>query len=128
MKTVETANAPKPIGPYSQAVLSASGILFISGQIGIDPKTSKLVGGGIEAETRQVLDNIEAILAEEGLTWLDVVRAEIFLLDMTQFEVVNRLYASRFGNGPYPARYTVQVSGLPGKASIEIVCTAEKKS
>jgi 2-iminobutanoate/2-iminopropanoate deaminase len=125
MKIIETAKAPKPIGPYSQATLTQSGLLFISGQVGIDPKTSQLVGGGIENEAVQVLDNIEAILAEADLNWKNVVRTEIFILNMADFAFVNQLYAKRFGNGPYPARYTVQVSGLPGNALIEIVCTAE---
>lgn len=128
MKIIETIEAPKPIGPYSQATLTQSGVLFISGQIGIDPKTSKLVTGGIEKETTQVLDNIEAILSEADLSWRDVVRTEIFIKDMGDFAVVNQLYSKRFGQGPYPARYTVQVSGLPANAMIEIVCTAEKKS
>lgn len=115
---VSTAAAPKAIGPYSQAV-RAGDFLFTSGQIALDPATGAVVPGGVEAETRQVLANLTAVLDAAGATWADVVRTTIFLTDLGDFAIVNRLYGEVTGAVP-PARATVQVAALPRGAVVEI--------
>jgi 2-iminobutanoate/2-iminopropanoate deaminase len=117
-KVVSTHNAPAAIGPYSQAIV-ANGFVFISGQIPLDPSTGQLVDGGIESQTRQVLDNLAAILETTGATWDRVVRATIYLTDLADFAAVNQLYAERFSSAP-PARSTLQVAALPRGSKIEI--------
>lgn len=117
-KHVTTANAPRPIGPYSQAVI-AGGFLFLSGQIAIDPATGEVVAGEIEAQTEQVLKNIVAILKEAKMGPENVVQATVFLADMADFPRVNEVYARYFGKEP-PARSTVQAAGLPKAARVEI--------
>lgn len=112
-----TANAPQPVGPYSQAIRSG-GFIFCSGQIGIDPVTGKMAAG-LEAQTRQVLDNIAAVLAAANLTLAHVVKTTIYLLDMGDFAQVNALYAERFGTPP-PARSTIGIAALPLGAVVEI--------
>jgi 2-iminobutanoate/2-iminopropanoate deaminase len=121
-KAVETQAAPKAIGPYSQAVVQGDWI-FCSGQIGIDPALGTMVEGGIEAETRRVLDNLRAVLAAAGLKLTEVVKTTVFLINLTDFETVNRIYGEYF-NAPFPARSTVQVSALPRHARIEIEAVA----
>lgn len=119
MKTVISTNgAPRAIGPYSQAI-KANGFLFVSGQIPLDPVSGQIVYGGIELQTYQVLNNLKAILAHEGLTCDDVVKATVFLKDLEDFEVVNKVYAQYFTNEP-PARACVQVAKLPRDVSVEI--------
>lgn len=120
---VETEHAPQAIGPYSQAVF-AGPFLYISGQIPIDPKTGILSASTIEAQTEQVLDNIEAILHAAGCHFEHVVKTEIYLKDMQDFAVVNALYARRFSHAVKPARQTMQVAKLPMDARIEISCIA----
>lgn len=127
MKAIETTAAPKPIGPYSQGVESTGELVFVSGQIGMDPATMKLVKGGVEAEAAQALDNMDAILSASGSSWKHVVRVELFLINMADFATVNQIYAKRFDKPPYPARYTIQVAGLPAGALVEIACIAVKK-
>ncbi len=123
-QAVNTAGAPAPVGPYNQAV-RAGGLLFCSGQIALDPRTGVLVGGGdVEAETRQVLDNLAAVLAAAGLSPAQVVRTTVFLADLADFERVNALYAERFAAGVAPARACVQVAALPKGARVEIDCIA----
>ncbi|MGH7947674.1 MAG: RidA family protein [Candidatus Binataceae bacterium] len=117
-KAVQTTHAPSAIGPYSQAVESA-GWVFCSGQVGLDPATGALVKGGIEAETRRALENLRFVLAAAGLKFEDVVRTTIFLVDLADFEIVNRAYGEHLA-APYPARSTVQVAALPRGARIEI--------
>jgi 2-iminobutanoate/2-iminopropanoate deaminase len=124
-KPIETRHAPPAIGPYSQA-LEDDGWVFCSGQIGLDPRTGTLLVGGIEAETRGVLENIRAILSQAGLTLDDVVKATIFLVDLKDFELVNRIYGEHF-HAPYPARSTVQVAALPRGARIEIEAIAMRR-
>jgi 2-iminobutanoate/2-iminopropanoate deaminase len=114
---VLTAGAPQPVGPYSQAIKSG-GFLFCSGQIGIDPKTGAM-REGVEAQTRQVLDNISAVLAAADLTLAHIVKTTIFLLNMGDFATVNALYAERFGTPP-PARSTIGIAALPLGAVVEI--------
>lgn len=126
MKTpVHTKQAPSAIGPYSQAV-EQGGIVFCSGQIGLDPASGALVEGGIEFETRRVLQNLGEVLAGAGLDLIDVVKTTIFMIDLAEFEIVNRVYGEHF-EPPYPARSTVQVAALPRKARIEIDAIALKR-
>ena len=122
-KEIHTKEAPQAIGPYSQAILTKDH-LFISGQIGLDPKTGKLVGDTIQEQTRQVLKNIEAILQEAGLVWKNIVRTEIYLIDLWHFEEMNAVYQEVFSEDPKPARHAVEVRRLPKDALVEIVCVA----
>jgi len=123
-KIIRTDNAPAPIGPYSQAVQFGN-MLFISGQIPLDPQTGKLMQDDIKAETIQVMKNLEAILAEAGMTFDNVLKTSIFLMDMGQFAQVNEVYGGYFKDAP-PARETVQVSGLPKGVNVEISMVAGK--
>lgn len=123
-KIISTTNAPAAIGPYSQANF-ANGILYISGQIPVNPETGKLVEG-IEKETHQVMKNLEAILTEAGMTFNNVVKATIFLKNMDDFAVMNDIYASYLDADSYPARETVQVSCLPKNVDIEISMIAHQ--
>lgn len=115
---VSAADAPKAIGPYSHAI-RAGGLLFVSGQVPIDPATGNLVDGDISAQTERVMHNIGAVLKAAGLSLQDVVRTTIFLADMNDFASVNVVYG-KFFSDPYPARATVQVSRLPKDARVEI--------
>ncbi|MFA7198547.1 MAG: RidA family protein [Methanoculleus sp.] len=116
-----TANAPEPVGPYSQAV-QCGDYLFMSGQIGLDPATGNL-SGTAAGEVRQAMENLRAVLAEGGLDFSDVVQTRIYLTDLADFDMVNAVYAEYF-NEPYPARATVQVAGLPKGAKVEIEMVA----
>ena len=118
MKTIATEGAPKAIGPYSQAIVEG-GYLFASGQVPLDPATGELVSGGFEAGVERVFDNIEAVLAEGGVSLQDVVKTTVYLLRMSDFAAMNAIYARRFGNHR-PARSTVAVAELPKGAAIEI--------
>jgi 2-iminobutanoate/2-iminopropanoate deaminase len=125
MKTIiKTDKAPAPIGPYNQATL-AGNMLFVSGQIALDPATGQLVLDNIEAETHLVMNNIKAILDEASFGFEHVVKTTIFLSDMDTFAKVNEIYGSYF-TGNYPARETVQVSVLPKKVNVEISVIAYK--
>ena len=121
---IKTSKAPAPIGPYNQAVL-ANGILFVSGQIAINPDTNELVLSSLEEETHQVLKNVSAILEEANLTFDNIVKTTIFLSDMGLFPKVNEIYGSYF-TGEFPARETVAVAGLPKGVNVEISVTAVK--
>ena len=121
-KIVNTEKAPKPIGPYNQAV-KAGDFLFISGQIAINPQTNELIEGDVSAETKQVMENLKAIVSEADLTFAHVVKTTIFLSDMNLFSTVNEMYGSYF-SGDYPARETVAVKGLPKGVNVEISMTA----
>lgn len=121
---VNTNNAPAPIGPYSQAV-SAGGFVFLSGQIALNPTTGELVTADIKIETKQVMDNIQAILKEAGLDFNNVIKTSIFLMDMQNFAQVNEVYGTYFTDN-FPARETVQVAGLPKGVNVEITVTAIK--
>jgi reactive intermediate/imine deaminase len=121
---IQTDAAPAPVGPYNQAV-AAGGLLWCSGQIALDPATGALVGGGdVEAETRQVLANLQAVLAAAGVGPDRVVRTTVFLADLADFALVNGLYAEVFGAGTSPARACVQVAALPKGARVEIDAVA----
>jgi 2-iminobutanoate/2-iminopropanoate deaminase len=117
-QAISSDNAPKAIGPYSPAI-RAGQLLFVSGQVPLDPATGQMVGGGIAEQTRRVLDNIGALLAAGGRSFADVVRTTIFLADMNDFAAVNEIYGQYFSE-PYPARATVQVARLPKDARVEI--------
>lgn len=123
---VNTDAAPKAIGPYSQAMF-AGGFLFLSGMLPIDPKTSKLVPGDITAATHQVFHNIVAVLKSMQLTLHDVVRCEVYLKDLNDFQAMNKVYAEHMGDHK-PARHAFQVAKLPLDAIIEVTCTAYKGS
>lgn len=122
-KIIASQNAPSAIGPYSQAVL-ANAILYISGQLPINPKTEELIIG-IDAETHQVMQNIKAILEEAGMNFSNIVKTSIFLTDMDNFGIVNDIYASYFSHN-YPARETIQVAKLPKGANVEISVIAHQ--
>lgn len=115
---INTAKAPAPIGPYNQAVIS-NNMIFISGQIPINPETNELTSGDIAAETHQVMRNLQAILEEAGINFNHVIKSTIFLKDMSLFAQVNEVYGSYFSAG-YPARETVAVKGLPKDVNVEI--------
>lgn len=119
---VRTEDAPAAVGPYSQAVRVGDAV-YTAGQIGLDPGSGTLVAGGIEAETRQALDNLGAVLRAAGVGWADVVKTTLFLADMADFSSVNAIYAERFSAAP-PARSTVQAAGLPLGARFEIEAVA----
>jgi len=118
MKYVATDGAPKAIGPYSQAVVDG-GLLFASGQIPLDPKTGELVAGSIESSAERIFDNLEAVLAQAGLTLAHVVKTTVYLTRTEDFPAMNGIYAKRFGEHR-PARSTVTVAGLPKGAPLEI--------
>jgi 2-iminobutanoate/2-iminopropanoate deaminase len=119
---IQTSKVPAPIGPYSQAVI-ANGFLFASGQLAFDPATGELVLTDIQAETRQVMENIKAILDEAKLSFANVVKTTIFLSDMQLFAQVNEVYGSYF-TANFPARETVAVKTLPRNVNIEVSITA----
>jgi 2-iminobutanoate/2-iminopropanoate deaminase len=126
MRQINSSGAPAAIGPYSQAI-EQQGWVFCSGQIGLDPKSGALVAGGVEAETRRALENLREVLAEAGLGFHDIVKTTIFLADLGDFDLVNRIYGEHF-SAPYPARSTVQASALPRKARVEIEAVAMKRA
>jgi 2-iminobutanoate/2-iminopropanoate deaminase len=117
-KHVVTPQAPRPIGPYSQAVISG-GLLFCSGQIGLDPQSGELVQGGIEAQTEQVLKNLVAVLKEAKMGPENVVKTTVYLADFGDFGKMNEVYGRQFAKDP-PARTTIQAAALPKGAKIEI--------
>ena len=123
-KAVATHAAPSAIGPYSQAIVHGD-LIFCSGQIGIDPASGKMVEGGVETETRRVLENLREVLIAAGVGFAQVVKTTVFLVSLADFETVNRIYAEHF-ESPFPARSTVQVSALPRHARVEIEAIARR--
>lgn len=119
-KTIHTPKAPKAIGPYSQAV-AAGGAVYLSGQIGLDPATTELVKGGIEAEARRVFTNLAAVAEASGASLAAAVRVTIYLKDFGDFATVNGIMQEFFAE-PYPARVTIQAAALPRGAAIEVDC------
>lgn len=115
---VKTSKAPKAIGPYSQAV-GISNLLFLSGQIALDPETGTLIGGGVQAQTNRIMENIKGVLEAAGLTMDHLVKVTIFLENMDDYPVVNEVYGGYFNDAP-PARSAVEVSGLPLGVAVEI--------
>lgn len=124
-KFINTSKAPSPIGPYNQAVL-VNGILYISGQVPMDPSTGNLVEGDIKKETQQCMENLKAILEEAGMSFEDVVKTSIFIKDMHQFSQINEVYGSYFDADTAPARETVEVANLPRFVNVEISMIAIK--
>lgn len=124
-KIINTENAPKAIGPYSQAT-EAGGFVFVSGQIPADPATGAIVSEDVSEQARQVFANLKAILAEAGCTFDNVVKANVYMKDMNDFAVVNGIYAEYFTEGNYPARAAVEVARLPKDIKVEIEVIAYK--
>ncbi len=122
-KIIKTPKAPLPIGPYNQAVLH-NGTLYISGQIAIEPASGELVSGSIEAETRQVMENLKAILEAAGLSFANVLKCSVFVKDMHDFSRINAVYAEYFDEAIAPARELVEVVNLPRFVNIEISAIA----
>lgn len=120
---VHTDSAPAAVGPYSQAILSGD-LLFCSGSIGLVPGTGEMIEGGVEAETRQALDNLGEVLKAAGAGFADIVKTTIYLIDMGDFQRVNAIYAERFDDGSAPARATVAVAALPKGAVVEVEAIA----
>jgi len=116
---VYTKNAPDPVGPYSQAILT-NNTLFISGQVALDPNNGDMINGSIEEETLQVMNNLKAILNEVGFDFSNVIKSTIYLSDMNNFSKVNEVYGSFFNMDYVPSRVTVEVSRLPKDANVEI--------
>ena len=123
-KVIKTEFAPAAVGPYSQAVC-AGNMVFVSGQLGMDPKTGRLVDGGIESQTQQALENVKSILSAEALTLENVVQVQVFLADIKDFAAMNEIYA-RYFTFPYPSRAAFQVAALPIGGLVEIMAMAVK--
>jgi 2-iminobutanoate/2-iminopropanoate deaminase len=122
---INTPNAPAPVGPYNQAVAVTGQLLFVSGQIALDPATGELVGpGDVVAQTEQVIANLKAILTAAGASFDNVVKTGVFLKDMNDFATVNEIYAKYFGGENAPARACVEVARLPKDVAVEIECIA----
>ncbi len=124
-KIINTSEAPAPIGPYNQAVLSGN-TLYVSGQIPLDPKTGELVEGDIKKETARSMDNLKAILNAAEMTFENVIKTTIFIKDMNQFSKINEVYGSYFNEASAPARETVEVANLPKFVNVEISAIAVK--
>ena len=121
-QVINTKKAPEPIGPYNQAVL-VNDVLYVSGQIAIDPETKNLITNTIKDETRQVMRNLEAILVASNMTFINVVKCSIFLKNMSDFPIINEIYGEFFKENA-PARETIEVSKLPKNVNVEISCIA----
>lgn len=124
-KIIKTDNAPAPIGPYNQAIL-VNNVLYTSGQIALDPISMELVTENIEIETKQVMENMKAVLEAAEMTFDHVVKTTIFIMDMNDFGKINTVYGKYFDNNTAPARETVQVAGLPKGVNVEISMIAVK--
>ena len=124
-KIITTSKAPAPIGPYNQAILSGN-TLYTSGQIAINPETGELVLDSIEAETKQVMDNMKEVLAAAEMTFENVIKTSIFITDMHQFAKINAIYGNYFNEETAPARETVEVANLPKFVNVEISMIAVK--
>ena len=120
---IATTNAPAAIGPYSQAI-RAGNFIFTAGQVGLDPQTGQLTGGGIRDQTHAALRNQQAVLEAAGCTFADVVKTTVFIMNMDDFAAMNEVYKGFFDEDSPPARSTVQVAGLPRGAMVEIECVA----
>ena len=125
-RIITTANAPAPIGPYNQAVLVNENTLYTSGQIAINPETNELVLETIEAETKQVMTNMKAVLEAAGMNFDNVIKTSIFISDMNNFGSINEVYGSYFDDATAPARETVEVACLPKNVNVEISMIAIK--
>jgi 2-iminobutanoate/2-iminopropanoate deaminase len=122
-QTITSPNITPPVGPYSHAVAASGELVYLSGQTGQNPATGEIVDGGVEAETRQVLANLSAVLDAAGINFASVVKCNVFLVDMADFAAMNAVFAAVIP-GPFPARSTVAVAALPLGARVEIECVA----
>ena len=124
-KVIRTDKAPAPVGPYNQAIATSGQMLFVAGQVPLEPQSGKIIGeGDISAQTKQVMANIEAILTEAGANWNNVVKTSVFLTDLANFGAMNQVYAEYFEEKTAPARACVEVSRLPKDVLVEIECIA----
>jgi len=124
-KVIRTSKAPAPVGPYNQAIAASGQMLFVAGQVPLDPTSGQIVGeGDITAQTQQVMINLEAILTEAGANWDSVVKTSVFLTDLANFTPMNQVYAKYFAEDSAPARACVEVSRLPKDVLVEIECIA----
>lgn len=124
-KIINTPNAPAPVGPYNQAIVASGSMVFVAGQIPLDPATGQLVGGDdVTAQTEQAIANLTAILTAAGATLANVVKTSVFLKDMNDFAAMNAVYAQHFGDAEAPARACVEVARLPKDVRVEIECIA----
>ncbi|MDJ0648185.1 MAG: RidA family protein [Xenococcaceae cyanobacterium MO_188.B19] len=124
-KVICTDKAPAPVGPYNQAIIASDQMVFIAGQIALDPATGEIVGtGDVVKQTQQVMKNLEAILTASGTNWSNVVKTSVFLKDLADFATVNQVYAEYFDEATAPARACVEVSRLPKDVLVEIECIA----
>ncbi|AFY88001.1 RidA family protein [Chroococcidiopsis thermalis] len=124
-KIIRTDAAPAPVGPYNQAIAASGQMVFVAGQIPLDPQSGEIIGtGNVTAQTKQVMANLEAILAAAGAKFQDVVKTTVFLKDMNDFAAMNAVYAQHFDEANAPARACVQVSRLPKDVLVEIECIA----
>lgn len=124
-KIIRTDAAPAPVGPYNQAIAATGQMIFVAGQIPLDPKTGEIIGtGDITQQTEQVMANLEAILTAAGANWSNVAKTSVFLADMNDFAAMNAVYARYFDEATAPARACVQVSRLPKDVRVEIECIA----
>lgn len=126
-KAVNTDKAPSPVGPYSQAI-KAGNLLFVSGQIAIDPKSGKMINSNVVEETHMIMKNLEAILDAAAVDFVDVIKCSIFVRDIRQYALINEVYAEYFSGANPPARELVEVSNLPKDASVEISLIAALNS
>ncbi|WP_448563045.1 RidA family protein [Trichothermofontia sp.] len=124
-RIIQTDQAPAPVGPYNQAIVTSGQMLFAAGQIALDPATGEIVGmGDVARQTEQVMANLQAVLTAAGATWADVVKTTVFLADMNDFAAMNAVYARYFDAAIAPARACVEVSRLPKDVLVEIDCIA----
>ncbi|NJN21131.1 MAG: RidA family protein [Leptolyngbya sp. RL_3_1] len=124
-KIIQTDQAPAPVGPYNQAVVASGAMMFVAGQIPLDPQTGELVGGDdVAMQTEQAIANLAAILAAGGASLAQVVKTSVFLKDMNDFAAMNAIYAQHFGDADAPARACVEVARLPKDVRVEIECIA----
>lgn len=123
-KIIRTDAAPAPVGPYNQAIVAGGQLVFVAGQIALDPQTGAIIKGDVSAQTERVMQNLKGILEAAGATFEDVVRTTVFLKDMNDFATVNSVYARYFDEATAPARACVEVSRLPKDVLVEIDCIA----
>ncbi len=124
-KVIRTDKAPAPVGPYNQAISASGNMIFLAGQIALDPQTGEIVGSSdVALQTEQVMKNIAAILTEAGADWSNVVKTSVFLTDLANFATVNQVYGKYFDEATAPARACVEVSRLPKDVLVEIECIA----
>lgn len=124
-KVIRTDSAPAPVGPYNQAIVASGEMIFVAGQIPLNPQTGEIVGGDdIAKQTKQVMANIEAILTAAGVGWQNVVKTSVFLSDLANFVSMNQVYAQYFDEATAPARACVEVARLPKDVLVEIECIA----